>query len=154
LLHPAGERFRKGGREGGEAGGVQPATDALTLVSAVNAVQTERDVLLHRQPRKGVIRLKHDAAAAVGRGDASAAVCHRADIRKGQSGREPEDRRFAASRRSYQRDELPLAEVEAHVVDGKQLRPGLRREGLADAIEAQQWSAQVHRKSLFAEMRN
>jgi hypothetical protein len=109
-------------------------------------LEREGDVLANRQVREQGVALEHhaDGTAACRRvGYVDSTDLHAAAIGPLQAGDATQQRRLAAARRTEQRDELPVADVERDMVQGR--HPA---EGLGDADEA--YAAQERSPSRLA----
>src|SRR5262249_26336004 len=84
---------------------------ALTL-------EAELDVLEHRAPRKQRVALEHHATIGSGARDVPAVHPDRAARQRLEAGREMEERALAASRRSHDAEEFPVAHRKVHLLEG------------------------------------
>jgi hypothetical protein len=133
LLHPARQLVRIHVGEAREPDQIEPLQRLALGLAAAAAVhpQAEHHVLLHGEPRKQRVALKHHPAIGARPLHRLAVEQHLTARLRVEPGQDADQRRLAAARRADHADELAPVRAEADVVerDALALR---RRETLAD----------------------
>ena len=98
------------------------------LLGTLTDLESERDVVAHRQVLERRVVLKHEAdAASLGRqvGDVLAGDHHRAAVEVFEAGDRPQQGRLARAGRPHHRHRLPGGNVDADPVEGPDIAEGL-----------------------------
>ena len=141
LAHAARQLARIGGLEAVETDEIDRRQRALTNLGArqVLRLESERDVLEHREPGKQREALEHHRDSARGpRHGLARDIATLPGARLGETRDQAQQRRLAGARAPEQAHDLPLAELEVHALEHQQfLAVGLRK-GLAHVGTLQQ----------------
>ena len=137
---PPDNSFGIGGLEAVEADQVDRGERPLAALGAIDPerLQSELDVLQHRQPGKQREGLEHHGDAVRRTDDGLAAAFRVARGRRDQAGDDAQQRRFAGAGAAEQADDLARADRQIDLFEHQQFLAAALRKGPADAADIDQ----------------